>query len=208
MKRAGLSAWNWLAAATLTAAALVGCQRADPRDQQYPTGQAKGEPDMATAKIRVSSTAFGEGEPIPRKHTGEGDDVSPPLAWSGLPDGTAELALIVDDPDAPTPEPWVHWVIYKIPATCTGLPEGVAKVLRPADPAGALQGKNSWTSGQTIGYRGPMPPPGHGVHRYRFQLYALRSKLTAEPGLTKQALLKAIEGQVIGQGQLTGTYQR
>lgn len=163
---------------------------------------------MAQTQIQVTSSAFSAGQPIPRKYTGEGEDVSPPLAWSGVPAGTQELALIVDDPDAPTPEPWVHWVLYKIPADCKGLPEGVQKVLRPQEPPGALQGKNSWPSGQTIGYRGPMPPPGHGVHRYRFHLYALDKKLEVQPGLTKADLLAAMKGHVLAEGELTGTYKR
>jgi Raf kinase inhibitor-like YbhB/YbcL family protein len=158
--------------------------------------------------IEVTSTAFRNDQPIPTKYTGEGQDVSPPLAWSKLPEGTQELALICDDPDAPTPEPWVHWVIYKIPADANGLPEGVAKDPQLTNPQGAMQGKNSWPSGQTIGYRGPMPPPGHGVHHYHFTLYALKTKLNLEPGLNKKALLKAINGQVIAQGRLTGTYKR
>ncbi len=158
--------------------------------------------------IQLTSTAFGEGERIPAKHTGEGDDVSPPLAWSGVPQGTKALALICDDPDAPTPQPWVHWVIYKIPADCRGLPEGIAKTPRLEEPAGALQGANSWPSGQTIGYRGPMPPPGHGVHRYFFRLYALGAELAAEPGMDKVALLEKMSGDVLDEGQLMGTYQR
>ncbi|HUT88660.1 MAG TPA: YbhB/YbcL family Raf kinase inhibitor-like protein [Thermoguttaceae bacterium] len=158
--------------------------------------------------IQLTSTAFGEGEGIPAKHTGEGEDVSPPLAWSGVPEGTRELALICDDPDAPTPQPWVHWVIYKIPADCRGLPEGVAKTPRLEEPAGALQGKNSWPSGQTIGYRGPMPPPGHGVHRYFFRLYALSAGLAIEPGLDKSTLLEKMSGDILDEGQLMGTYQR
>jgi Raf kinase inhibitor-like YbhB/YbcL family protein len=158
--------------------------------------------------IQLTSTAFGEGERIPRKYTGEGEDVSPPLAWSGLPEGTKELALICDDPDAPTPQPWVHWVIYKIPADCQGLPEGVAKSPRPKEPAGALQGANSWPSGQTIGYRGPMPPPRHGVHRYFFRLYALEVGLVIEPGKDKSWLLDAMSGHILGEGQLMGTYER
>lgn len=158
--------------------------------------------------IQLTSTAFAEGAAIPRKYTGEGEDVSPALAWSGLPDGTQELALICDDPDAPTPEPWVHWVIYKIPADAAGLPEGVAKDATLKQPPGALQGKNSWPNGQTIGYRGPMPPPGHGRHRYFFKLYALGKKLSVEPGVTKKQLLAAIKDQVLGEGQLLGTYQR
>ncbi len=158
--------------------------------------------------IQLTSTAFGEGETIPVKHTGEGDDVSPPVAWSGVPEGTQELALICDDPDAPTPEPWVHWVIYKIPPETTCLPEGVATEPRLESPAGALQGKNSWPSGQTVGYRGPMPPPGHGVHRYFFRLYALKEKLALEPGQDKNALVDAMSGHVLAEGQLVGTFAR
>jgi hypothetical protein len=158
--------------------------------------------------IQLTSTAFQEGERVPAKYTGEGADVSPPLAWSGLPDDTQELALICDDPDAPTPEPWVHWVIYKIPGDCQALPEGVARSPRLEQPAGALQGANSWPSGQNTGYRGPMPPPGHGVHRYYFRLYALKAELAIEPGKDKKALLEAMSGHILGEGQLMGTYER
>jgi len=158
--------------------------------------------------IQLTSTAFGEGEGIPTKHTGEGEDVSPPLAWSGVPEGTRELALICDDPDAPTPQSWVHWVIYKIPADCPGLPEGVAKGPRLEEPAGALQGKNSWPSGQTVGYRGPMPPSGHGVHRYFFRLCALGAELAIEPGVDKGTLLEKMSGHILDECQLMGTYQR
>ena len=158
-------------------------------------------------KIQVTSTAFAEGQPIPEKYTGQGADVSPPLSWSGVPDGAKELLLICDDPDAPSAEPWVHWVIYKIPATASGLPEGIGKKARLANPAGAFQGKNSWPSGQTIGYRGPMPPPGK-PHRYYFKLYALAAKLPVEPGLTKKALLQEIQDHVLAEGQLMGTYER
>ena len=157
--------------------------------------------------IEVTSTAFANHQAIPKKYTGEGADVSPPLAWSNLPAGTAELALICDDPDAPTPEPWVHWVIYKIPAAEKNLPEGVARTAQLSLPAGALQGKNSWPS-ENIGYRGPMPPPGHGTHHYHFTLYALAAKLDVRPGLDKKALLAKIAGNVLAEGRLTGTYER
>ena len=109
-----------------------------------------------------------------------------------LPNGVRELALICDDPDAPTPEPWVHWVIYKIPAGSTGLAGRDSAELRLASPAGAVQGKNSWPVGETIGYRGPMPPPGHGVHHYHFSVYALDVELSVEPGLGQE---DAIEGR-------------
>ena len=158
--------------------------------------------------IEVSSTAFQTNQWIPKKYSGEGVDVSPPLAWTGLPAGTRELALICDDPDAPTPEPWVHWVIYKIPADAQGLAENVPPEARPASPAGAMQGKNSWPSGRTIGYRGPMPPPGHGRHRYFFKLYALDAVLGLKPGITKDQLLKAMKGHVLAEAQLMGTYKR
>ena len=158
--------------------------------------------------IRVTSTAFGGGQPIPKKYTGEGIDVSPPLSWSDLPEGTKELVLICDDPDAPTAEPWVHWVIYKIPVTLKGLPEGIDKKARLKNPSGALQGKNSWPAGQTVGYRGPMPPPSLGRHRYYFKLYAMEAKMVLGPGLTKKFLLEEMKGHVLEEGVLVGTYER
>ncbi len=158
--------------------------------------------------IKITSEAFVQGAPIPRKYTGEGDDVSPPLAWTGLPAETKELALICDDPDAPTPEPWVHWVICKIPPETTGLPEGVPRTPRLKQPEGAVQGKNSWPGDENLGYRGPMPPPGHGRHRYYFKLYALDQPVDAEPGLTKTELIRKISGHVLGEGRLMGTFER
>ena len=139
--------------------------------------------------ITLQSVAFAEGETIPRRHTGDGEDLSPPLSWTGLPAATRELAMIVDDPDAPTSEPWVHWVIYKLPATQEGLMEGVPPVPRPKSPPGSIQGRNSWGS---LGYQGPAPPKGHGMHRYFFQLYALDRGLELPEGLDKAGLLKAI----------------
>lgn len=159
-------------------------------------------------EIQVTSTAFSHGEPIPKKYTGEGQDVSPPISWSNLPEGTKELALICEDPDAPTADPWVHWVIYKIAADVKGLPEGIPAVPRLKQPAGVLQGKNSWSTGQMIGYRGPMPPAGHGVHHYWFTVYALKVKMSAESGFPKAALMSEMEQYILGKGQLMGTYQR
>ena len=154
----------------------------------------------------LRSSAFESQQVIPRKYTGDGADVSPPLAWSSPPADTREFALIVDDPDAPTATPWVHWVIYRIPRTATGLPEHVPPELRVAKPLGAAQGANSWPEG--IGYRGPAPPQGHGVHHYHFRLYALDTALKCEPGLTKDELLVAIDGHVLAQATLVGAYQR
>lgn len=166
--------------------------------------QSKGERAMT---IEITSSAFKHGDPIPKKYTGEGADVSPPLAWKNLPDKAKELVLICDDPDAPTEEPWVHWVIYKIPASETGLPEGVPRDLRLKHPAGAMQGRNSWPK-DNVGYRGPMPPPGHGTHRYFFRLYALDGHLTIEPGVTKKQLLEEICEHILAQAVLMGTYER
>jgi len=153
--------------------------------------------------LTVTSSAFKHGEPIPRKYTGEGSDVSPPLSWTGMPEGTKEIALICDDPDAPIAEPWVHWVIYGLPHTCTGLGEGVAKKDKLGD--GSAQGRNSFGR---IGYNGPMPPPGHGVHHYHFKLYALDRPTGLKPGATKKELLRAMEGHILAQGDLVGTYKR
>lgn len=155
--------------------------------------------------LSVSSKAFAAGEPIPTRFSGDGSDVSPALNWTRIPPGTAELALICDDPDAPTAEPWVHWVVYKIPADASGLPEGVAKMESPPNPSGARQGKNSWDK---IGYGGPAPPRGHGVHHYHFKVYALDTALILEPGKSKRDLLAAMKGHILAEGELIGTYQR
>jgi Raf kinase inhibitor-like YbhB/YbcL family protein len=156
-------------------------------------------------EMTLESSAFGRNETVPRPYTGDGADKSPPLSWSNAPPGTKEFALIVDDPDAPTPEPWVHWVIYRIPAETSSLPEGVRPAMRVDAPAGVLQGKNSWNK---IGYGGPAPPKGHGLHHYHFKLYALDLQLNLDPGVTKNALLEAMSGHILAQGELIGTYQR
>ena len=153
----------------------------------------------------IQSQAFADGERIPLRHTGDGEDVSPPLKWLNVPGGTRELALIVDDPDAPTPEPWVHWLIYKIPPTVVELPEAVPRYPEVTQPAGALQGRNSWDA---VGYRGPAPPRGHGTHHYQFRIYALDVPLKLVSNPDKKALLKAMEGHILDQGILTGVYQR
>ena len=154
------------------------------------------EGHMAAAKLEVTSPAFAQGQRVPKKHTGEGEDVSPALEWSGAPAGTEEFAVICDDPDAPRPEPWVHWVAWGVAADRAGLEEGAR---------GLKEGKTSWG---TAGYRGPMPPPGHGVHRYFFKVYALDSALDLAPGATKDEVLAAMKGHVVAEGELIGTYER
>ncbi len=140
---------------------------------------------MKTAtSIMVHSSAFGDGQSIPERYTGDAENISPQLDWDELPKGAAELALIVDDPDAPTPQPFVHWVIYHIPATAKGLPEGIPRKSEVADPPGAVQGKNSFMMG-SMGYRGPAPPKGHGVHHYHFHLYALDAPVNLKAGADK-----------------------
>jgi len=155
--------------------------------------------------IRMTSSGFQPNQMIPKKYTGEGDDVSPPLAWEGVPAGARELALIVDDPDAPMDRPFVHWVVYKIPPATRALPEGVANESTLRDPPGAMQGVNDF---KKTGYGGPMPPKGHGVHHYHFKLYALDEALNVQPGLDKQALLSAMKERIIAEGELVGTYER
>ena len=156
-------------------------------------------------KFDLTSSAFAKGSKIPRRHAGDGEDLSPPLAWGDLPAGSLTLALIVDDPDAPTPEPWIHWVLYNLGPDVSGLPEGIPPVEMPTKPAGTVQGKNSWGA---MGYRGPAPPRGHGVHHYRFRLYAIDQSLDLKPGLDANALARAIHGHVLGVAELQGTYER
>ena len=155
--------------------------------------------------ITIRSNAFDDGQRIPLKYTGDGQNVSPSLAWDNVPRSAKELALICDDPDAPVAEPWVHWVVYRLPAALTALPEAVSRDPRLQSPPGVLQGKNSWN---TPGYRGPEPPKGHGVHHYHFKLYALDAPLQLSSGLDKQALLNAMTGHILADGELIGTYER
>lgn len=167
--------------------------------------QTDGEETSGAGAIVVHSGAFDEGEPIPSRHARHGQNVSPPLDWTGVPDGAAELAMICDDPDAPSDRPWVYWVIYAIPPGTTRLPAGVEPVRRLDEPAGALQGVNSWDE---IGYGGPAPPPGDAPHHYHFKLYALDAELDLEPGLSKAGLLEAMQGHVLAEGALVGTFRR
>ena len=152
--------------------------------------------------ITVTSEAFAGGEAIPKKYTGEGEDVSPPLSWTGAPKGAKQFALVCDDPDAPTADPWVHWVFYGIPSGVDSLAEGVDGSARPA---GAVDGVNSFGS---VGYRGPMPPRGHGAHHYHFKLYALDTELALKPRLGKNTLIKTIKPHILAEGELVGTYER
>ncbi|MEX2213479.1 MAG: YbhB/YbcL family Raf kinase inhibitor-like protein [Phycisphaeraceae bacterium] len=164
---------------------------------------------QSVGSILVRSDAFEDGHAIPRDHTADGEDASPSLIWSRVPEGTQSLALICDDPDAMTLQPWVHWVLYNLPGTLTLLPPRLpraATLERPASVAGALQGKNSWTS-MNLGYRGPNPPAGK-AHRYRFHLFALDTKLDVPPGIDKNALIIAMRGRILGEGTLTGTYKK
>lgn len=188
-----------MAAALVATAALSGCRS---KDESLP-GKGARYPRV----FRLTSTAFAEGQSIPQKYTGEGADLSPPLSWSlpamGAPILAKEFALICEDPDAPGGT-WVHWVVYKIPAAATGLPEDFARSdPQPPGLEGVLQGKNSF--GET-GYGGPMPPPGDAKHRYFFRLYVLNSELPLESGLDQAALLEAIEGHILAEGELIGTY--
>jgi len=155
------------------------------------------------AMMTITSTAFAPGGAIPRKHTCDGADLSPPLAWSGVPATAKTLLLIVDDPDAPDPAApkttWVHWVLYNIPAGSSGLPEGVT----PRDlPAGTREGLNDW---KRTGYGGPCPPIGR--HRYVHKLYALDMIVAQVGKATKAELEAALAGHVVAKAELVGTYR-
>jgi Raf kinase inhibitor-like YbhB/YbcL family protein len=153
------------------------------------------------AKLQVTSSAFSQGEAIPVKYTKDGEDHSPPLVWSMPPGGTASVAVICDDPDAPRGT-WVHWVLFNLPGDQRSLDEGIPAKGALAD--GSLQGKNDFGD---LGYGGPSPPPGK-PHRYFFKVYALDTRLALREGATKDQLLAAMRGHVLSDGELMGTYQR
>jgi Raf kinase inhibitor-like YbhB/YbcL family protein len=154
--------------------------------------------------LSLSSPAFAHGGGIPRKYTCDGEDVSPPLEWRDAPVGTRGFALIVDDPDAPDPRAprvvWVHWVLYDLPSTAASLQEGAA---RGGLPLGTREGLNDW---KRTGYGGPCPPIGR--HRYFHKLFALDAELPDLGSPTKTQLLEAMEGHVLAQAELMGTYEK
>ena len=170
---------------------------AAPASSQEPAREAL----PATKVLTLTSAAFKAGEMIPRRYTADGMDVSPPLKWKNVPPGCKSLALIVDDPDAPAGT-WVHWVLYNLPPSAAEVPEGVAE--QKSLVGGMKQGKNDFGR---FGYGGPSPPPGK-AHRYFFKLYALDTLLDLPPGVTKKQLLQAMEGRILAQAELMGTYQR
>ena len=151
--------------------------------------------------MNLTSTAFAEGQPIPRKFTCEGSDISPSLTWTNTPANTRSFALIVDDPDAPMGT-WVHWVLYNLPVGTNMLREDVARTQIVAGDA--RQGINDF---HRLGYGGPCPPPGK-PHRYYFKIYALDRMLDLQPGATKQDVEAAMKDHILAEGRLMGTYQR
>jgi hypothetical protein len=145
--------------------------------------------------LKLVSSAFPDGARIPQRHTGEGEDTSPELSWSGVPEGTRSIAVICHDPDAPLPDGFVHWVLTGIPADATGISEGGGNEYR--------QGSNGWGG---TGYRGPMPPPGHGDHRYYFWVYAL--SVEVDEALTRRDFIDRYGKAVIEQARTVGLYSR
>src|SRR5437870_8658837 len=182
---------------TLLILLLMGCA-GSRQPPPAPPNANRGEKEMSG--IKLTSSAFKEGEPLPRTYTCDGPDVSPGLEWSGVPKSAKTLAIICDDPDAPSGD-WVHWVLYNLPAENIGLVENTpaTESLR----AGGFQGKNDF---EKIGYGGPCPPSG--THRYFFKTYALDVELPLKAGATKVEVDKAMAGHVVAQAQLMGTYRR
>ncbi len=156
---------------------------------------------FALANMQVTSAAFTDRQAMPARHTGEGEDVSPALGWSGAPSGTQGYAVICHDPDAPLVLPmgtygFVHWVLYNIPGSVTGLEEGTRAYTEGYNDMG------------NVGYNGPMPPEGHGVHAYYFWVLALSEATSLESGLTMWQLLERLEPKILGMNRLVGTYTR
>ena len=185
----------FLAFALLAFIACSNRQQQVPQPQATPTIQ-----QQSKSEIKLTSTAFKEGEPIPRGYTCDGANVSPPLEWAGVPKSAKTIAIIAEDPDAPSGT-FVHWVLFNLPADGLGLIENTPQTdtLR----GGGVQGKNDFGK---IGYGGPCPPSG--THRYFFKFYVLDSELALQPGATRADVETAMEGHIVGRAQLMGTYKR
>jgi Raf kinase inhibitor-like YbhB/YbcL family protein len=151
--------------------------------------------NLNVSDLSISSPAFDGHRGIPDRHTGDGEDVSPALEWSGVPEGTKAFAVVVHDPDAPLVDGFTHWGLYGIPGDASGVPEGGDL---------GVSGTNSFGNQS---YNGPAPPPGHGPHHYYFWVYALDSDVDLEPGMDRRAVLEQIEDHVIEQARVIGTYE-
>lgn len=154
--------------------------------------------------MRLHTTAFHDSDPIPVRYTGDGADVSPPLEWSDLPRDTQDVALICEDHDAPGEKPFVHWIACHLPKS-GALPEAVPNQAHPDKPAGLIQGYNSFGK---VGYGGPAPRRGHGMHRYHFRVYALDQRLDPGERFDKATLIAAIEGHILEEAEVIGRYGR
>jgi Raf kinase inhibitor-like YbhB/YbcL family protein len=189
------------------AAALALAAVAGPRGLEAQGGAAPvPEPD-APRTIAVTSPTMQAGTLMPRDYAPDGRNVSPPLEWENVPAGTEQIVVLCQDFGAGNPPPWVHWILYNVPGTATGVPEGIpfdASQPMPAQVAGAVQGNNGWGLAM---YRGPAPPVGD-LHEYHFVVYALDEALNLPAGLTRAQLLQAIDGHVIAQGEMVSTYER
>jgi Raf kinase inhibitor-like YbhB/YbcL family protein len=171
----------------------LGCAR-----ERAAAPPAPEDPAVSGPKITVTSSAFRDGQPIPRRHAyrGEGENLSPPLSFSGVPATAKELELLCDDPDAPSAKPWVHWVLCRLPPATAALEEGTKL---------GVAGANGW---REPGWGGPLPPEGDPPHHYHFRVYALDAPTTLAAGASRDQLLAALRGHVIAQGELIGTYRR
>jgi Raf kinase inhibitor-like YbhB/YbcL family protein len=183
-----------LGAGLVLVAMVAGCARSTSEGSRTPS-------ESSVMSLTVTSAAFANGQEIPARHTCQGDDVSPPLTWSGTPPRAKAQALIVEDPDAPNGN-WVHWVVFDLAPTLRALPEGVRR--DPSALDGAKVGTNDFKEAR---YGGPCPPPGK-AHRYFFRVFALDDTLGLAAGATRDEVMHAMEGHVLARGELMGTYAR
>jgi hypothetical protein len=174
------------------------------RPQHSPEALTLGRIQPRTGEgIELSSEAFPDEGKIDLRHSAYGDNLSPPLQWTPV-EGAGAYAIVLEDPDAPMEKPFVHWMIWNIPGQVTSLPEGVPNNAQLVSPQGAVQGRNN---NDSFGYFGPRPPQGHGVHHYHFQIFALDGPLTLHADADLRALTNAMQGRVVADGELVGTYE-
>jgi Raf kinase inhibitor-like YbhB/YbcL family protein len=198
--------------ATVMTLALAGCGRAashseptmdHPQRSPEALSLARITPREPGATLELLSTAIGVDGAVDLRHTAYGDNLSPPLRWTPVA-GAGAYAIILEDPDAPMERPFVHWLIWNIPGSLASLPEGLPNNDHLVSPQGAVQAKNDNGS---FGYFGPRPPAGTGVHHYHFQIFALDGPLTLRSDATLRALVDAMKGRVLADGELVGTFE-